>query len=1140
MTTCSSCGAEYPEGFKFCGNCGSPLDTARPGDFVAEERRVVTALFCDLIGFTATSEYADPEDVAKMTAAYFAMARAEIEAFGGVVEKFIGDAVVGVFGVPSAHEDDPERAVRAGLALVEAAEAIVGIGGAPVHLRVGINTGEALVRLDVAPQSGKGFLTGDAINTASRIQSIAPEDGVAVGLATFESTSAVFDYQELALATVKGKTEPVRVFHAQATRARLGTDVTRTHDTPFIGREIDLAILKGIFDKVMAADSPQLVTVFGEPGLGKSRLVAELGALVDQRTDLVTWRQGRCLPYGEGITFWALGEILKAHAGILESDPPGVALSKLDLVLPEGDERSWFRRRLLPLLGIEATSTADREELFTAWRRFIEHVAEAYPTVLVFEDLHWADEALLAFLEHVAERAEGVPLLMVGTARPDLLDHRPDYAMSLRNATPINLDPLSTDETARLVSALLETTAVPDELRQPILERAGGNPLYAEEFVRLMKDKELLVRKGPSWELRDGAEVLFPDSVQALIAARLDTLGPAAKSMLADAAVVGKVFWAGAIAHMGARDLSEVEETLRELSRKELIRHERHSSIEGESEYVFSHVLALDVAYGQLPRASRASRHIAAAEWIGSMAGERIEDLADVLAFHYATALELAQAAGDTEQVVRLEMPALRFLSLAGERALGLDTAAALSNLQRALALAPPGHLERPAALVLFGKAALERGRLVEAQEALEEGIALYREMGDVAGEARAMNVLGQALLRAGDPSWASSRATALALLEPLPPSPELAAALAAMASAAVLRGKAVPGIDYAERSLAVSKDLGLPPLAHALGARGMARSDLGDGAGLDDMRAAIDVAIEAGDGREVGILHNNLAIEVWVFEGPQAGLEVIREGIAFAQARGLQEVVHFSTGSTLLDLLVDAGSYDESIRVGADYVKRYEVDAAAAYDRATVLAAQVRVWVMRGQVAQVAGSLDQLDAASQGTGAAQDVLIFRGSLALGRAALGEREAAATLLAEILHSDTRGDTYYGTLLAPLVRTAIQIGEPELAARFVSELEPRHPYLEHALVAADAALTEARMDREAAVAAYADAAVRWEGFGVVPEQGFALLGQGRCLVGLSRQSEASPVLRHAREIFEGLDAAPALAEIDGLRQATAQS
>ena len=225
--------------------------------------------------------------------------------------------------------------------------------------------------------------------------------------------------------------------------ARFGTDLTRTHDTPFIGREIDLALLKGIFDKTVAADSPQLVTVVGEPGLGKSRIVAELGAYIDTKPELITWRQGRCLPYGEGITFWALGEILKAHAGILESDAPDVATTKLEAVLPEGDERPWFRQRLLPLLGIEATSTAEREELFTAWRRFLEHIAERDPTVLVFEDLHWADDAMLAFLEHLADRAEGVPLLVVGTARPELFERHPDFAIGLRNANTINLVPLS-------------------------------------------------------------------------------------------------------------------------------------------------------------------------------------------------------------------------------------------------------------------------------------------------------------------------------------------------------------------------------------------------------------------------------------------------------------------------------------------------------------------------------------------------------------------------------------------------------------------------------------------------------------------------------------------------------------------------
>src|SRR3990172_7802336 len=608
---CPSCGHENPDGQKFCGECATPLTA--PASPIAEERKVVTCLFCDLVGFTATSESADPEDVDQMLTAYSEMARAQIESHGGMVEKFIGDAVVGIFGAPAAHEDDPERAVRAGLRIVEGAEDLEAVGGAPLRLRVGINTGEALVRLGVISGSGERMLSGDAINTASRIQSIAPEMGVAVGLGTYEATAAVFDYEELESATLKGKSEPVRVFHAKAPRSRFGTDLTRTHDTPFVGREIDLALLKGIFDKAVTADSVQLVTVVGEPGIGKSRIVAELGAYIDARPDLTTWRQGRCLPYGEGITFWALGEIVKAHAGILESDSPDAAYTKLDAVLPEGAEREWFRQRLLPLLGIEASSPAEREELFTAWRRFLEQIAEDRPTVLVFEDLHWADDAMLAFLEHVADRAEGVPLLVVGTARPELFERHPDYGAGLRNATPINLSPLSSEETARLISALLQTTVISAELQQPILDQSGGNPLYAEEFVRLLKDKDLLVKKGSSWELREGAEVPFPDSVQALIAARLDTLGPEAKSMLADAAVVGKVFWSGAVAAMGGRDLAEVTRALRELSRKELVRPARRSSIEGEVEHAFWHILTRDVAYAHLPRASRASRHVAAA-----------------------------------------------------------------------------------------------------------------------------------------------------------------------------------------------------------------------------------------------------------------------------------------------------------------------------------------------------------------------------------------------------------------------------------------------------------------------------------------------------------------------------------------------
>ena len=793
MTICSVCGQENPEGFRFCGACASPLATGEVGQ--REERKVVTALFCDLVGFTSLSESADPEDVNTMLDAYSAMVRAQIENHGGVVQKFIGDAVVGVFGVPAAHEDDPERAVRAGLRIVEAAEELEAVGGAPLRLRVGINTGEALVRLDVNPGSGEGFLTGDAINTASRLQGVAPEMGVAVGVATYEATSVVFDYRELESAALKGKADTVRVYQPLAPRARFGTDLTRAHTSPFVGREVDLALLKGIFDKTVASESVQLVTVVGEPGLGKSRIVAELFGYIDARRELVTWRQGRCLPYGEGITFWALGEIVKAHAGILESDDPATATAKLDIVLPEGEERAWFRQRLLPLLGIEASSSAEREELFTAWRRWLELIAEADPTVLVFEDLHWADDAMLAFLEHLADRAEGVPLMIVGTTRPELYEQHADFGNGLRNTTAISLAPLSPKETARLVSALLDSSVIPAELQQPILERAGGNPLYAEEFVRLVKDKDLLVRRGSSWELRAGAEVPFPDSVRALIAARLDTLTPDAKSLLADAAVIGKVFWVGAVAQMGGRSPDEVAEVLRELSRKELIRASRRSSMQGEAEYAFWHILSRDVAYSQLPRASRASRHVAAAAWIEAQAPDRVEDLADVLAYHYATALELARAAGQPDQVATLEEPARRFLTLAGGRALGLDTAAAITNLDRALALTPEGHADRANVLVSFAEAAFHGGRTGEARAALEEAIPALEALGDVRTQARALNMLSLVLVSLADPRWAELPGQAFALLEPLPPDQDMVAALTEVATAEMLQGRSESAI---------------------------------------------------------------------------------------------------------------------------------------------------------------------------------------------------------------------------------------------------------------------------------------------------------------------------------------------------------
>src|SRR5919199_164028 len=440
------------------------------------------------------------------------------------------------------------------------------------------------------------------------------------------------------------------------------------------------------------------------------------------------------------MAFWALGEIVKAECGILESDSPQEAEGKLERALPAGDpDLAWLKARLSPLVGAGG-EPASQEESFTAWRRCLESWAEARETVLVFEDLHWADAALLSFLEHLAEWTEGVPLLVLCTARPELYEQHPTFGANARNAQRINLSPLTDAETARLLAALLEGGVLPAETQQALLERAGGNPLYAEEFVRLLADRG---------EFAGAAEV--PESVQALIAARLDTLSPERKSLLQDAAVLGKVFWAGALAEMGDRELREVELALHELARKELVRPARSSSMEGEAQYGFWHLLVRDVCYAQIPRAARATRHRAAADWIERQAGERAEDLADVLAHHYLQALKLTRAAGQGAGAEELEIGAIRYLALAGERALALDVQSAEASLAKALELAAAGHPERASLLERWAQAARQQNRLQEAKEALEEAPALYREQGASVAVGRVLTALSSVLSRLGD-----------------------------------------------------------------------------------------------------------------------------------------------------------------------------------------------------------------------------------------------------------------------------------------------------------------------------------------------------------------------------------------------------
>jgi hypothetical protein len=1047
--------------------------------------------------------------------------------YGGTVEKFVGDAVMAAFGAPVAHEDDAERAVRAGLRIVEAIEELNEADPDPrLRVRIGINTGEAVVALRARPEQGEGIVAGDVVNTAARIQTTAPVNGVAVSEQTYRSTIRTFEFEPLEPVVVKGKVEPLPLWRAKAARARFRSDISREYGTPLVGRTLEKPLLIATFERAAQQRAVQLVTIVGEPGVGKSRLAAELWAYVDAKPEIIRWRHGRCLPYGAGITFWALGEIVKAEAGILESDSADVAVAKLDAAIPPEElQRQWLLQRLAPLIGVEAASPAEREELFTAWRRFLENLAASRPSVLVFEDLHWADEALLAFVEYLAEWSQGVPLLVLCTARPELYERRPGWGAGQRNAQTINLSPLSDKETAELVSYLISTSALSRELEPKILARAGGNPLFAEEFVRLLADRGL-----------EADQAALPDSVQALIAARLDTLSPDRKSLLQDAAVVGKVFWVGALAEVGGRDPSDVELALHELARSELVRPVRTSSMEGDGEYSFWHLLVRDVAYSQIPRAERARRHRAAAAWLEGKAGERVEDLAEVLAHHYVQALELARAAGDTEQAVELETPARHFLALAGERALGLDTAQAEARLAQALELTSAGDSERPELLVRWGDATFQAGRPREAAEALDQALAALRDRGAREAAARALQLRARVAVRLGEGRHVALAAEAVALLEQDEPGPALVPAYAQLAAVHTIAGAYVDAIAAADRARTLAETLGLPEPPRALGYRGVARVYLGDWDGVAEMERALALFVEQGAGRDAAILQNNLAIARYPLEGPARSLVAFEEGIAFCEQRGLAEPAA-ALEANCPGLLAELGRPEEALERAGRLAATLEA-SGDTHSLTEPRAVELTCRLARGELQRSPDAADWLVETARASGAADPVVQALAAAAAARLAAKEPERACALLAELEQTTgARGSVYYARHLAAMVRTALAADDVALAHELANGLQPRYPLDEHALCTTRAQLAEHGGNHDEAASLYTEAALGWQAFGNVSERSYALLGQGRCLLALDRFAAKQPLLQ-ARDLFATMGYEPAVAETDALLTQTA--
>ena len=1054
--------------------------------------------------------------------------------WGGVVEKFVGDAVVGVFGVPTTHEDDPERAVMTAIRLLERLPELPRLSGRRLEARVGINTGAAVVRLDVAPGSGEGFLVGDAVNTAARLQKLAPPMGIVVGEKTRELTSRSIVYERLEPAAVKGKRGAVRHWLVRGSASRMGVDLRQEFPAPLVDREVELGILKGLLKKVRASSQPRFAIVVGEAGIGKSRLLFEFLRYIDSRPAIVRWRQGRCPAYGDGLTFWPVGEIVREQLGVSDSDDVMAIEAKLARALAGQADREWLAARLRPLLSLKSPA-ASRDENFAAWRRFIELVAADSPAVVVFEDLHWASEATLAFLGHLLAELRGAPLLVLGTARAELFSARADLGQRLSEAVGsgrivrVDLEPLTELETQTMIDGVGHRLGGLAETRQAIARRSAGNPLYVEQLVHLLEEESPAGGGAADLVLKEKAAEALPESLQSLIAARLDELPPECKTQLADAAVVGEVFWTGAVAALDHGDRQAAAGGLEELRRRDLVQSRRDSSIVGECEFTFSHALIRDVAYGQLSRAARAVKHAAVARWVETEVGDHPGDVAEIIAHHYATALELAGLAGDGALVDELLAPTVRALELAGESALPLDVAAAERYFGRAVALAPSGMASRPSLLVAWAEALAQGGDLSHAARLLDEGIDALRRAGDIRSAAVAMTRLRDVLWELNDPRSDSLAPAALELLADDEPSREKVRVMADVAVHYAVNYKGRAAVAAADEALALCSSLGLPESGRALGWRGMARCDLGDAGGLEDMRRALRLMEGQGLWREAGVMFYVLAAVTADYEGPRAALTVHRRGLQFASRRGDAVAVGFLR-SSMLETLAAAGEWSQGLRL-SDEAEPVLERRGEVGDLATL-----RTW--RAWILAMRGALDEADpliAWSMGQhllepGTMVPILSVLGSIQL---ASGAPEAALRTLAEVDVVQRRLDSHprFSLSLPIAVRTAVAAGDPGLAGRLVEGASDDRAVDANTIAALQAALAESRGDHEAAAAAFADAAARWRSFGASYEWAQTQLGQGRCLLALGRASEAAQALGAARTVFKRLKAKPALAEAD---------
>jgi class 3 adenylate cyclase/tetratricopeptide (TPR) repeat protein len=1138
---CPSCGAANPARVKFCGECGTALgdDTtaalaaaaAQPApstSSAATERRLVSVLFADLVGFTTLSEGRDSEEVRDLLSRYFDTCRTVVERYGGVVEKFIGDAVMAVWGTPVAKEDDAERCVRAALELVDAVGELGAEVGAPgLRARAGVLTGEATVDLSAA---GEGMVAGDMVNTASRVQSAAEPGTVLVGDPTKRATDAAVVYEDAGVHTLKGKAEPVQLWRAHRVVAGVGGLMkSEGLEPPFVGRDRELKLVKDLFHASVDDRRAHLVQVTGIAGIGKSRLVWEFFKYFDGLQRLFRWHRGRCLSYGEGVTYWALAEMVRGRADIVEGEERASAMAKLheavERYVAAPEDRAFVEPRLAHLIGLEERTAHDKSDLFAGWRLFFERLSEADPVIMVFEDVQWADPSLLEFIDHLLEWSRAFPIFVMTLGRPDV-GGAPGGRT--RGATAMSLEALPPAAMEELLTGLVP--GLPAELTEKILDRAQGVPLYAVETVRMLLDRGLLVQQGSVYRPTGPVEDLeVPETLQALIAARLDGLGPGERQLVQDASVLGKTFTRASLAALSGLPERDLEPLLAALVAKEVLSVQADPRSPERGQYGFLQDLVRTVAYETLAKRDRKEKHLRVADYLERAWGADEEEIVEVVASHYVEAYGLAPEADDAGEI---RGRARRMLVRAAERAASLAATEEAETYFRQSAGLTDSSLERAELTERAGQMAFLRGKTDEATADYEEATRLFEESGQPHAAARVQARLAEVEFAQNRLERALDRVRAAhAVLSGDEPDRERAAVAAQLGRFLAIAGRHQESIPFLEEALELAEHLELPEVySHALSSRAIGLQRSGR---LDEstvlLRRALEVALEHDIPAAASRAYNNLAVAYETLDrlGPQ--IELTESALALARRKGDRPVeISWLTGSAAT--LVAIGRWDQAL-AWADEARGMEEVAALAWARAGLLDI-VPVYVRRGEV-DAAGELLSANADLAESENEELRALYQVSQAEYLRARGEGAAALSVAEEGLATRERlGLTTQSVKrgLVQAIEAALDLGDHAKAEELLGIVEGARPGLVTPYLRAHAArfaarLAAARGDDDAVEPGLMAAVLGFRGIEMPFDLAVTLLEHAEWLAARDRSSEAQASLEEATRIFEELGAKP---------------